>query len=647
MWAANKKVSIVFKGFLLTAVLTAGLFPPSTLGAQAICPLDTRKPQKIGSLDVFKRIPVLNEGRIKPMETYGQNLLLLLSGKKRYEKESGAEWFARFLFAPRTTYNDRIFLINNSEIPEALGIHPDKKRRYSFRDIEPAYGKLEQLAQASRKIDEKSQSVVEKEILRLYNNVFIYVQLSGAMLYAVPHPDFAIGSAEVIERLQLPKEENTFSFFDLIERSQLLHKATEGLETKKQSEWTEEDKILARLMNAIFFWAEHYADCPFGLIPSQDEQDEHWLSPMDVILSRFSDPAYHEAIKNARDMTLAYWNGAQLEFDLAGRAFMNSVSKVYSVKEQQAVSKIPLELLYNKLNLFFWAKVFYGAAIFLFLFSLMSERKWLYPAAVAVVVAGFIPHAAALFLRIAILSRPPVSNLYETFIFVGLISALLGLLLEFFNRNWLGIIVAAVSGFTFLLISGKFAVEGDTMQMLVAVLNSNFWLSTHVLAITIGYAGCSVAGVLGHVYILQAMARPNDKKRLEGTYKNMMGILGFGLTMTFLGTMLGGIWADQSWGRFWGWDPKENGALLIVLWSAIIFHARLAKFINPLGAAVGCVFGLVVVMWAWFGVNLLSVGLHSYGFTSGIAFALGAYVVAELVFVAVAGLVLGKKNIKF
>src|SRR3989338_7827296 len=192
------------------------------------------------------------------------------------------------------------------------------------------------------------------------------------------------------------------------------------------------------------------------------------------------------------------------------------------------------------------------------------------------------------------MSRPPVSNLYETFIFVGMISVVLGLILEMVNKNWLGLVVSGVSGMVMLFVAGKFSSDGDTMQMLVAVLNSNFWLSTHVTSITIGYAGCCVAGIMGHIYILQALSNPNDKKRLDVTFNNMFGIIGFGLTMTLLGTALGGIWADQSWGRFWGWDPKENGALLIVLWCAILFHARISKLINPLGMAAGSVVLLVV-----------------------------------------------------
>jgi ABC-type transport system involved in cytochrome c biogenesis permease subunit len=239
-----------------------------------------------------------------------------------------------------------------------------------------------------------------------------------------------------------------------------------------------------------------------------------------------------------------------------------------------------------------------------------------------------------------------VSNLYETFIFVALVSVLLGFMLEAVNKNKLGITVANVCGLIFLLVAAKFAAEGDTLRVLVAVLDSNFWLSTHVLSITTGYAGSCVAAIMGHIYILQACADSQNKKRLETTYKNMVGILGFGLTVTFLGTALGGIWADQSWGRFWGWDPKENGALLIVLWAAVLFHARMAKLIHPLGMAAGCVLCGIVVMWAWFGVNLLSVGLHSYGFTSGIATALLAYVIFEFIFLVITLLYLGKKGIK-
>jgi ABC-type transport system involved in cytochrome c biogenesis permease subunit len=234
--------------------------------------------------------------------------------------------------------------------------------------------------------------------------------------------------------------------------------------------------------------------------------------------------------------------------------------------------------------------------------------------------------------------------LYETFIFVGFISVLLGIIIELVNKQWLGNVVASVCGVIFLLIATKFSAEGDTLKMLVAVLDSNFWLGTHVLSITIGYAGCCVAGIVGHLYIIQSLVKPKEKELLNSTYNHLIGTLLFGLMMAFLGTMLGGIWADQSWGRFWGWDPKENGALLIVIWTAMIFHAKISRMIGPLGMAVGSVLGIIVVMWAWFGVNLLSIGLHSYGFTSGIANGLALYVVLELLFLAVSLFIIRRRG---
>jgi len=203
-----------------------------------------------------------------------------------------------------------------------------------------------------------------------------------------------------------------------------------------------------------------------------------------------------------------------------------------------------------------------------------------------------------------------------------------------FQKNGLGLFAGSFVALTFLFVANRFAAEGDTMHKVVAVLASNFWLSTHVLAVTTGYAGVWIAGVFGHIWlILKAIGK--DKETLEKVRYPMEGLLGFGLTFAFLGTMLGGVWADQSWGRFWGWDPKENGALLIVLWTAVIYHARVAGMIRDIGTAVGTVIGCIMVMMAWLGVNLLGIGLHSYGFTNAMAAGFYGYILVEVVFLAV------------
>ena len=150
------------------------------------------------------------------------------------------------------------------------------------------------------------------------------------------------------------------------------------------------------------------------------------------------------------------------------------------------------------------------------------------------------------------------------------------------------------------------------MKMLVAVLNSNFWLGTHVLSITTGYAGCCVAGIVGHLYIIQRLCKPKAKKLLESTYRNLVGALLFGLMMTFLGTMLGGIWADQSWGRFWGWDPKEVFALNTFLIFLVLIHVRLKVKDRAFWTAILALTGFEVMMFNWIAVNFVITGLHSY-----------------------------------
>jgi ABC-type transport system involved in cytochrome c biogenesis permease subunit len=141
------------------------------------------------------------------------------------------------------------------------------------------------------------------------------------------------------------------------------------------------------------------------------------------------------------------------------------------------------------------------------------------------------------------------------------------------------------------------------------------WLSTHVVVVTLGYAAMFVAGLLAIFYILTGfftrLLTPETGKTMA---RMVYGVICFATLFSFVGTVLGGIWADQSWGRFWGWDPKENGALLIVLWNAIILHARWGGMIKERGLMAMAVFGNIVTSFSWFGVNMLGIGLHSYGF---------------------------------
>jgi ABC-type transport system involved in cytochrome c biogenesis permease subunit len=194
-------------------------------------------------------------------------------------------------------------------------------------------------------------------------------------------------------------------------------------------------------------------------------------------------------------------------------------------------------------------------------------------------------------------------------------------------------------GFCTLIIAQHLSLNGDTMEMMRAVLDSNFWLSTHVVTITVGYGATFLAGFLAIIYIVRgALTKSLDQGTADSLTRMVYGIVCFATLFSLIGTVLGGIWADQSWGRFWGWDPKENGALIIVLWNAIILHCRWGGLVKQRGLMILAVFGNVVTGWSWFGVNMLGVGLHSYGFMQSAFYWLIAFVLSQVAIIAFAAL---------
>src|SRR6202030_3041275 len=227
--------------------------------------------------------------------------------------------------------------------------------------------------------------------------------------------------------------------------------------------------------------------------------------------------------------------------------------------------------------------------------------------------------------------RPPVTNLYSSALFVGWGSVLLCLFLERFYKNGIGSVCASTIGFVTLLIAHNLQLDGDSLEMLRAVLDTNVWLATHVVMVTLGYSSVALAGFLGIIYILRGLFTTSFNETTASSLGRMIyGVTCFATLFSFVGTILGGIWADQSWGRFWGWDPKENGALLIVLWHAITLHARWAGSVRERGLALRTVLGNVITSLSWFGVNMLGVGLHSYGFMEKAFGPLIGFIVSQL-----------------
>jgi ABC-type transport system involved in cytochrome c biogenesis permease subunit len=320
------------------------------------------------------------------------------------------------------------------------------------------------------------------------------------------------------------------------------------------------------------------------------------------------------AAKRFQDILVAYAENKPKEFNEAVKAYRE---KVVAALPEAEVGKAGFEVFFNHFAPFYQCCVLY---VFVFALTALSWLGWRQPlrqAAFRMMVLTLAVHTFALVSRMYIQGRPPVTNLYSSAVFIGWGCVNLGVFLERVYKNGFGNVVGSVMGAATLVIAHHLSLSGDTMEMMQAVLDTNFWLATHVTCVTLGYTATLAAGLLGIAFVLAGVLTPAvDRNGLKTFGQMIYGVLCFATLLSFTGTVLGGIWADQSWGRFWGWDPKENGALLIVIWNALILHARWGGLVKTRGMAVLTIVGNMVTMWSWFGTNQLGIGLHAYGFNN-------------------------------
>lgn len=340
-----------------------------------------------------------------------------------------------------------------------------------------------------------------------------------------------------------------------------------------------------------------------------------------------------EAAKGLLKILEAYARGDAAGFNAEVAAHLARVGTA----QPKDASKAAFETFFNRFDPFLICKVFYLGAFLLSIFAWLGWATPLNRAAFRLIQLSFVLHTLALIARIYMSGRPPVTNLYGSAIFIGWGMVLAGLAFERLFKLGIGNVVGSIAGFSTLLIAYILAAEGDTMEVLQAVLDTQFWLATHVTTITLGYSATFVAGLVGVAYILTGLFTRALSAELRAVYARMIyGTTCFAMFFSFVGTVLGGLWADDSWGRFWGWDPKENGALMIVLWNALLLHARWGGLVRERGLAAIAVFGNVVTAWSWFGVNELGKGLHSYGFTEGRALTLAVFILSQIVIMSAA-----------
>ena len=593
----------------------------------------------------FASIPVLHEGRVKPLDTFARAFLININGKYTIkddvtgEKLDANKWLVELLFNPANSYKRDVFNIPNPEVLNVLGLDWREGHRYSFVEVSKSIEDNYDVVAATYEMPDKQRTLAQQQLVDTYIKTLWFFELSRSV--SLLQADYFISDAEIAKRLGVKANEN-FTYLDLLPNREQFITALKELVGKKITDMTEAEKELVVIGRRMQIASRDNLTKVLRIIPPQWERDgNEWRSPWATLEEGQGSPATAAYLDLWQKMAEAY-NSADVKL-------WSEASKLANYKSVEMAgthadnNKLKLEVFYNKLDAFKISLAFYIASFMAFVTAALGWKKYLYRAGLWLMASGAIVHFIGIVMRMYIMDRPPVTTLYESIISVAFIAIVFALYLERKRKDGVGIFIGSVMGCILQFVGMRYASEGDTMGILNAVLNTNFWLATHVVTITIGY-GCSfVAGAIAHVYLWQRLVGSNNTSQLNSLMKNMLGVGLFALFFSVFGTILGGIWADQSWGRFWGWDPKENGAMLICLWLIWLLHGRIAGVINAGTFAVGMVFTNVIVALAWFGVNLLNVGLHSYGFTSNIAANLAAFCGAEIVFMIVMYGLLRKK----
>jgi len=581
------------------------------------------------------QLPILEDGRVKPLDTFARNLRTKLAGQAQVQGITATHWLAATLFDPADASQMPTFKVGNAHLRAALNLPERADKTYALSELAMGMAATADQAAEIIKKDPKTLSRDENDLIKLHEHVLAYNQLLQGLSLVLPLPAPAPSSLALSDPTYLQAQRFEPELLAQV-RAFLTPELIDNPE-RLTADQQQQAAFLAALQQ-LRQGGEH--NQMLRVIPLNWQQSADWLAPWQVVISGKSSPITQDLITKWQAAASAY----RAKDAAAWRSALSALHTATLAAQNDATlpARLQLEVLFNQLHLFDVAALTFVLAALLCLPGLRQGLRQRLPARCSwlVLALGSMALTAALTCRVLILQRPPVGTLYESMLFVGLIVAFTALMAT--RRTQLPALIAggALLPTALLLLAPFVQQDGETLTMLSAVLNTNFWLTIHVLCITAGYGACLATAVLAYYMLATHGTRHDQSARLPLLHKLSL----VALLLTAVGTLLGGVWADQSWGRFWGWDPKENGALIIVLWLIWIHHSRLAGQIKPLTFIAGMAALAIVVAQAWFGVNLLSTGLHSYGFIEGIAAALFGFTALNLLAIAILWVLARKRN---
>ncbi|HUD47059.1 MAG TPA: cytochrome c biogenesis protein CcsA [Candidatus Baltobacteraceae bacterium] len=582
------------------------------------------KPKDGFDIAAFGRLPVLLDGRVQPFDSVARNSLLSISGRSVVYLTNGPplsalEWLLDTMARPDVADQLKVFRTQDPDLDGLLGADQAGLQYFSFNGLTNQIDQLQ--AQAQKVMDAeqnqgedaaKLRSPLQKDLMHLYNSMVLYNRLKNSL-----EPE---GARDFRQELQVYQE--------------AIAPGRAALEQSEQGKQANEQDL--QRIATFFKRYDEVARFAYPLIipPLPGQSRDAWSNIGTNLMLALRTGDLNPAATNYAAIASAYRNDKPAEFNRAVTQY-----RVWMEENDlyPALKKGTQEFFFNQIEPFYKSMVIYVAVMLLGFVVWINLSEPIRRAGFALLILAFIIHSIGLGFRMYLEGRPPVTNLYSSAIFIGWGACLLGIILERIFKGGIGLVVSGFIGFTTLIIAHHLALSGDTMEMLRAVLDTNLWLATHVVIVTTGYASMFVAGFLAIIYIVRGFfTRTLTPETARALGRMVYGIVCFATLFSFVGTILGGIWADQSWGRFWGWDPKENGALLIVLWNAVILHARWGGMIKERGLMAMAVFGNIVTSFSWFGVNMLGIGLHSYGFMDKAFPWLVGFDVSQLALIALA-----------
>jgi len=587
------------------------------------------------TVELFSTLPVQDGGRVKPMDSYAGLRLLTLNGKRTLKFEDGSKldhnrWLLDVFFFPELAETYPSFRIQDAAVLTVMGLDSKKKRDwYSYQELMPGAGALEVEVEAAKTVEAAYRDSLQRQVLKLSQDLAVFQAMSS--LLVLSRQDYPTDGDPVLIEILGPKQPGLHWMLDkaakLQELSQL-HAPDSPTYLATTALFNSFDIGMANSYRAATLFP------PAKINDGHDHDNTTWWRPYDVLVKSFRGEG---ADVSKQILLLALLE--KLEFNKNDpAAFKAALQDLHTELVGQAEARdeykhIPLEVKLYSWNLFTNSLVFYLLAFILASIGfLLPNANWLRFGVNGSVVIALGLAITGIVMRCIIRERPPVVTLYDTILFITSVVVLVSLFMEWVTRQRIAVFLATFLGVAGMFLAGRYelhevATVGDTMGSVVAVLDTNYYLAIHVTTISIGYAGGLLAAAIAHVWLLGKLfgLRKGDKKFYKSINRMVYGTVCFSLLFALFGTIMGGVWANDSWGRFWGWDPKENGALLICLWMLFILHARMGGYIRARGLANLAVLGGVVVSASWWGVNLLNVGLHSYGFTSGVAMTLYSY----------------------